>query len=50
MNKPCVVCKMGTPHRIMHKETKKLYPFCMYCAERGLYNKELFDRVNYRGR
>jgi len=39
----CVVCKVATDIRLIHKVTKKEYPFCKDCAKKDLYNKDVFD-------
>jgi len=39
----CVVCKAVTDIRLIHRDTKKEYPFCKDCYKKDLYNKEVFD-------
>lgn len=48
IKKPCVSCGHKTPHRLVHKETKDEYPFCLKCRRNGFYNEEIFDIKNHR--
>lgn len=48
IKKPCVVCGHETPHRIVHKELKKEFPFCLQCRSNGYYNEKIFDTKDYR--
>jgi hypothetical protein len=39
----CRSCSNKTDRRLIHKETKKEYPLCQNCIDKGFYNKEIFD-------
>lgn len=41
----CRCCSKKTDKRLTHKETKKKYPFCQDCIEKGFFNKNIFDVV-----
>ena len=39
----CVCCHQQADGHLLHKASKKKYPFCKACADKGHFNPDIFD-------